>query len=318
MANRVSRFPIPGGDDGLWDEYEEPVNLLGLGNNTLKLYNDMGTLKLAQGRCGLDDSSSKTVCIVDAITTISIAALTDSLWAKVELSKTASTLNIEITSIAGASDPSALPASFTGGYDADKQGFYITATKRCIGLVWINAGSAIEGIINCLAGESYAGFATSDDADDYIYTHVLLNGDTPNYAKLGEENTFQQDQTFEGNIAVGGNLDLSGASLIFNVSTTETIAVSTNYTIAHGLSAIPSLVLVSLVCDSADLDYSADEEVPIYVPIGYVNRNYGVSVNTTNIIITTDSAALAVMRRDTTTFSYITMSKWKFKVRYCA
>lgn len=194
MANRFTRVAIPGGDDGVWDQYEEPINLLGLGNNTLKLYDDSGTLKLAQGRCGLDDGSQKGACIVDTLTTISIAALTVSLWAKVELSKTGTTLNIEITSIVGENDPETLPVSFTGGYDADKQGFYITGTKRCIGLAWINAGGTLEGVVNCLSGESYSGYSTSDDANDYIYKFLKLNGYEPDYYNKDAPQTINEGE----------------------------------------------------------------------------------------------------------------------------
>jgi hypothetical protein len=321
MSNRFVRVATPGGDDGVWDEYEEPINLLGLGNNTLKLYNDAGTLKLAQGRCGLDDSSSKGACIVDTVTTITIAALTASLWAKVELSKTASALNIEITSIAGENDPETLPASFTGGYDADKQGFYITATKRCIGLVWINAGSAIEGIVNCLAGESYCGYATSDDADDYIYTHVLLNGDSPNYAKLGEANTFQQDQTFEGDVDISGDLEVTGAMPTLTIIDSAVLAASQSQTLAHGLGARPSYFQVSLLCVSADNNYAEGEEIIIFS-----NFYFGSSPNKRIVIVSFDDTNFytkvgdAINALDASTLANVllTLASWKIRIRYHA
>jgi hypothetical protein len=324
MSNRFVRVATPGGDDGVWDEYEEPINLLGLGNNTLKLYNDAGTLKLAQGRCGLDDSSSKGACIVDTITTITIAVLTASLWAKVELSKTASALNIEITSIAGENDPETLPASFTGGYDADKQGFYISATKRCIGLVWINAGSAIEGIVNCLAGESYCGYATSDDADDYIYTYVLINGDSPNYAKLGEANTFQQDQTFEGdNTFTGdntfsGNLDLSGASLTPQIIDSAVLAINQTQTLPHGVGAVPSLHHVTMLCVTADAGYSPGDEVEIPGYTGTGSALYQVDKDATNFQTKIYNATMYLMNKANQTQGAITPGNWKFRIRYIA
>jgi len=169
MANRAQRFCIDGGDRGVWGPKENEVNLLGLGTCTAYLYDDAGTLTLGKGRVGLDDGSQKCSLIVDTATAVSLAGLTASRWAQVELSRVNTTLVIEITTIAGASDPAALPASFTGAYDGDKQGYYVVTTKRVVGLAWINAGGNLEGIINCLSGPDYVGYSTSDDANDAIY-----------------------------------------------------------------------------------------------------------------------------------------------------
>jgi len=169
MANRWQRVPIDGGDLDVWGPIEEAINLLGLGTITAYLYNDAGALKLAKGRIGMDDGSQLGAVIVDTITTLSLVGLTASCWAKIEASRVGTVPTFAIASIAGSTDPATLPASFTAAYDGDKQGFYIVGTKRVVGLAWINAAGALEGIVNCLPGNSYAGYSTSDDTDDVPY-----------------------------------------------------------------------------------------------------------------------------------------------------
>jgi len=168
MANRFRKVGVDGGDLGVWAPIEEDINMLGLGTITAYLYDDTGALKLAKGRIGLDDGSQKGAVIVDTVVTLSLVGLTASCWAKVEVSRTGTVPTIAIASIAGSTNPATLPASFTGAYDGDKQGFYIVGTKRVAGLAWINAAGALEGIINCLPGNSYAGYSTSDDTHDAV------------------------------------------------------------------------------------------------------------------------------------------------------
>lgn len=183
MANRFQKFNPDGGNIGLWADPEHEILRLGLGTCTAYLYNDAGALKLATGRIGLDDGSQEGAVIIDTVATISLVGLTASCWARVEVSRTFTTPVIEITSIGGATNPAALPASFTGAYDGNKQGYYVSATKRVAGLAWINAGGNLEGIVNCLHGYAYAGYSTSDDAYDIIYYHLkekqdfILNDD---------------------------------------------------------------------------------------------------------------------------------------------
>lgn len=169
MSNRFVQQPPDGGLSGIWADPESRINSLGRGVCSVYLYDDAGALKLSKGMIGLDDGSQQGAVIIDTLITLSLVGLTASCWARVEASRTGTVPAVSITSIAGATNPAALPAGFTGAYDGDKQGYYVTATKRVVGLAWINAGGTLEGVINCLSGSDYAGYSTSDDVYDTIY-----------------------------------------------------------------------------------------------------------------------------------------------------
>ena len=59
MANNFTRFPITGGDDGVWG----PLLLANIrdmvGLNSCKLYDDSGTLKVSQGKIGINDNTNE-------------------------------------------------------------------------------------------------------------------------------------------------------------------------------------------------------------------------------------------------------------------
>jgi len=211
MANTFHPFNPDGGNIGVWASPEHEILRLGLGACTPLLYLDGADLKLSQGRIGLDDGSQEGAVEIDTVTTLSVAALTVSLWARVEVSRTYTTPAITLTSIVGASDPAALPAGFTGAYDGAKQGYYVTATKRVIGLVWINAAGAVEGIVNVGAGSDYAGYATSNDAYDVLYYFL-----SPKYVipQTVEVNITTQTAVFTAGITARVNHELvtTGAS----------------------------------------------------------------------------------------------------------
>jgi hypothetical protein len=168
MANTFFPEPVAGTLSGYWDTRELPQNRAGsVGQLTSKLYDDSGILKLSVGLIGFDNSSRKGVIDVDTITSISLAGLTASRWAKIEMSVSGTTPTIEVTSIASATDPNTIPTELTGNYTQTKQGFYITSTKRLLGVVWIASGGTLDGIVNCLAfTESF--FGSSQDGK-YFY-----------------------------------------------------------------------------------------------------------------------------------------------------
>jgi hypothetical protein len=166
MANTFTREAQDGGDNGVWASFEEAQNAIARALISAYLYDDAGALKLSTGRVGLDNGSNRGVVSNDTIVTASLVGLTASCWAKIEVSVVGTTPSFTIASIAGETDPAVLPASFTAAYDGAKGGYYITATKRLIGLAWINAGGALEGIVNCGTGTNYSGYSTSDDALD--------------------------------------------------------------------------------------------------------------------------------------------------------
>ena len=169
MANTFTREATDGGDSGVWASFEQSQNAIARALISALLYDDTGALKLSKGRIGLDNGSNKGVVNIDTIVTASLVGLTASCWAVVEVSVVGTTPSFTITSIGGATNPATLPAGFTGAYDGAKGGYYITGTKRAIGLAWINAGGSLEGIVNCGTGANYSGYSTSDDALDLPY-----------------------------------------------------------------------------------------------------------------------------------------------------
>jgi hypothetical protein len=179
MSDLATRQAIIGGDNDIWGPFEQSANHLAIGCNTRKLYLDGVTLKLGAGMIGLYNGSQYYNISNSASRTISIAALTASLWAKLELSVVAGVVTTTISSIVGANNPAVLPASFTGSFDPTKGGYYETATKRIVGLAWINAAGAVEGIVNTIGGvDAYTGSQLNTDTE-YVFAksanYTILN-----------------------------------------------------------------------------------------------------------------------------------------------
>jgi hypothetical protein len=176
MAEVGTRQALDGGDADVWAPFEQAHNHLAIGANSRSLYLDGADLKLSAGFIGLYNGSNYYSITNTAAQIISLVGLTASRWAKVEIAITAGVVAITIASIAAGSSYETLPAEFTAAYNATKGGYYVTATKRVIGLGWINAAGACEGIVNTIGGlDGYTGYATSDDANDLIFEFDKLN-----------------------------------------------------------------------------------------------------------------------------------------------
>jgi hypothetical protein len=168
--------PTDGGDYNVWGPKQLAQNHLALGLNSTKLYIS-GSLYLSPGMIGFYNGSQYYAVSNSAALAISVAGLTASCWAQIELQVPAGVPAIIITSIGGATSEANLPSAFTGSYDGTKGGRYLTATKRMIGIVWINAAGVPEGIINGVGGsDSYKGYSTSNDAFDFLYNFTCDNG----------------------------------------------------------------------------------------------------------------------------------------------
>jgi hypothetical protein len=140
MALTFTRQSIDGGDLDAWGSYEQAQNHLSLGLNTSRLYVSGTTLYLRKGVIGFYDGSTYGVITNDADATLSVAGLTVSTWARVEIAVVAGVPVITLTSVAASgTDLGALITMLVGAYDASKGGFYVSATKRCLGVVKINA-----------------------------------------------------------------------------------------------------------------------------------------------------------------------------------
>jgi hypothetical protein len=140
MALTFTRQALDGSDLDAWAAYEQAQNHLSLGLNTSRLYISGTTLYLRKGLVGFYDGSTYGVITNDADATLSVAGLTVSTWARVEIAVIAGVPVITLTSVAASgTDLGALITTLVGAYDAAKGGFYVSATKRLIGVVKINA-----------------------------------------------------------------------------------------------------------------------------------------------------------------------------------
>lgn len=148
MANVFSREPETGGDSGVWGPLQLSQNRPSLGILTCQLYDDSGALKMKVGKIGLDNGSKKGFASYDTETTISIASVSNSNWAKIELSVSGTTPMIAGANISGETTSTVIPSEFKNSYDPEKGGYYIAADKRCIGIVYKDSGGNLANIIN--------------------------------------------------------------------------------------------------------------------------------------------------------------------------
>lgn len=170
------RFANEGADENTWAQYVLAMERINIGVNTCKLYNDGGVLKLSKGRIGIDDGTQPSICEIDTVETIALTGNT-SQWQEVYMTVAGTAVSFATADIVGATDPRFLPAGFTGVYNAEKEGYYINADRRCIGIVWVNAAGTLEGIINTLNNaDGFEGYALTDDANDWIYTYSKYKG----------------------------------------------------------------------------------------------------------------------------------------------
>jgi hypothetical protein len=190
MPYSATRKALIGGDANTWGAFQQGMDKLHIGANTIEAYISAGALYLSAGMMGLYDGSQDWNVTNSAAAAVSVAGLTVSCWAQLEISAPAGVPTILLTSIGGATNPASLPASFTGAYDGTKGGFYITGTKRCHSLVWINAAGVPEGCVNTIGGcDGYSGYGQSDDANDYIYSFLKIgNTDSNRILRLAAKN----------------------------------------------------------------------------------------------------------------------------------
>jgi hypothetical protein len=115
---------------------------------TGRLYNDGGALKLPVCMIGIDNGTNKGIVDTDAIETIDLSACSNSNWLAIEMSVAGTTYTLMAADIAGATDPTIIPASVRIAWDAAKGAYYLTATKRLIGLAWKNAAGVLLAVVN--------------------------------------------------------------------------------------------------------------------------------------------------------------------------
>lgn len=168
MANSFFRKAIIGADDNNWAIYNDAFNLNAIGDYSCYLFNDSGILKISKGRVGINNGSVVGVSDIDTITTVSIAGITNSTWAKIEMSVSGSAVTFSSLDISSENDPASFPSVMATAYNGEKQGYYIDSTKRVIGLIWKNSSGVLDGIVNVRgADEGYIGYSvdTSESPD---------------------------------------------------------------------------------------------------------------------------------------------------------
>ena len=161
------RKPVIGGDENQWGPFNDAHILNGIGLNSCKLYDDAGTLKISKGRIGIDNGSVEGCTNIDTVTSISLAAVTNSNWAKIEMSVSGTVVTFAASDINTGVDiaPEIIPDTFKNAFDESKQGYYITATKRVVGLAWVNSNGNLAGVINANNYETYTGYSTPEAKD---------------------------------------------------------------------------------------------------------------------------------------------------------
>ena len=152
MANTFYREPITGADDNQWAPYLLAQIREAIGHYTAKLYNDAGTLKITKGRIGIDNETHQGVSDIDTVTTISLAGVTNGNWAKIEMTVAGSSVTFTAMDTSTGVDTNLylMPSAFTGAYDDEKNGYYISVTKRCIGIIYKDSGGSLQIVINAL------------------------------------------------------------------------------------------------------------------------------------------------------------------------
>ena len=104
-------------------------------------------------------------------------------------------------------------------------------------------------------------------------------------------------------------------------SAEQTITAAGLLTIAHGLSASPSLIQVRLICKTAEFGFAVDDEVIINPAgndiAGTSNRGLSVVLDATNVNIRYGDAAspITILRKDTGAATGFTLANWKLVVR---
>ncbi len=228
MSITATREALIGGDLDTWGAYEQAHNHLSIGLNTTRLYMSGATLYQSKGKFGLYDGTQWWVVHNDAARSLSVAALTASRWARVELSVVAGTVTTELTSISTESDPYTLP-DMSSYYDEEKGGYYYASTKRLLALLWITGAGACAGVVNFASdSRDYSGYAvrsnfaraggqrrwrvnaTTGSGSDLTYALPALTGLGDRY-RLTKEDAGTKYAILDGNstekIGVEGNAE---------------------------------------------------------------------------------------------------------------
>ena len=129
------REPMIMGDPNIWARYENSENRKSIGTISSYLYTSGELLYLARGKIGINDNTVRGTIIIDTNTLIPLAGLTKENWIKIEITVSNVSINITATNISGETNRNSIPSEFENAYDYEKNGYYISTDRRCIGLV---------------------------------------------------------------------------------------------------------------------------------------------------------------------------------------
>jgi hypothetical protein len=162
MAWTATREATIGGDLDTWGAYEQAHNRLALGINTMHVYlknvASVWVPYLTVGKLGVDDGSQRWVVVNDAEVDLRDwdYPAVQSCWVAVEVEVVsgAPVLTVDVHVAGGASGPLVLPPVFLAAYDGAKGGYYMSATKWCVALLWLDASGEVGNIINPVASSA--------------------------------------------------------------------------------------------------------------------------------------------------------------------
>jgi len=148
------------------------------------------------------------------------------------------------------------------------------------------------------------------------HTQTTRNSDTIFYSST---DSFVRKNTKEGFLASLG-LDTVPFTKSYE-SAEQTITSGGSLTLAHGLGAVPKLVLASIKCTSADSGYSVGDEVFVNPGVSSLwegpARGLAIQFDSTNIVVRigSDTYPIDIINWTTGGYGSIIASKWKIIIR---
>lgn len=120
-------------------------NYSNMGLLTAALYNDAGVLKLSTGLIGINDGSYTAILDITSITTLDFTGITNGYWFSIEMSRSNDSPVFTLADLAGETTVNHIP-DVSAYFKEYKNGFYLTSTKRLIGLGYKNSSAALARI----------------------------------------------------------------------------------------------------------------------------------------------------------------------------
>jgi hypothetical protein len=95
----------------------------------------------------------------------------------------------------------------------------------------------------------------------------------------------------------------------------QTLTLGSQLTLTHGLGAMPTTVLVTLICLTTDLGYAVGTELEIMYPLGTGTMGITVANTSTSIVIRVGSTPMTLLDATGSAVGTLTTASWGIKVR---